>query len=199
MLLDQLHNIEQKVINKNSDWYYHGFDYKRSDFMDMLVCGLKCRKQLGIKACGNNGMYYISLSKDIPDKLNSDSAYMYMKFTPPMFILDNIKVYKCTKGYERIPFINTKVALRYSTWDDEYQAYSKISPDHFVGIECPIECWIDNIKYHKNIALLKDLRNMIITMNELGIDMPIYDSSYELSGQLYEIDKEKYLYLAKKL
>lgn len=37
MLLDQIHNIEQKVIDKNLEWYYHGFVYKRSEFMDMLV------------------------------------------------------------------------------------------------------------------------------------------------------------------
>lgn len=155
------------------------------------------QKKLGIKGCGNNGNYYISLSKDIPNKLNSESAYMYMKFTHPMFILDNVKAYKCADKYKRIPFIYTKVPLRFLTWDDEYQAYSIITPDHFVGIECPLESWIEDIKW--NIESLKNLRNMIIIMNELGINLPIYDSSHELSGQLFEIDKEKYLHLSKTL
>lgn len=199
MLLEQIRSIELKVINKDPEWYYHGFNYKRSDFMDMLVCGLKCSNKLDIKSCGTNGKYYISLTKDIPNKLNSESAYMYMKFTHPMFILDNIKAYKCTDENERIPFINSKISLRYSIWDDEYQAYSIITPNHFVGIESPIEDLVHNLDYSENIALLKDLRNMIITMNELGINLPIYDSSYELSGQLYEIDKEKYLHLSKNL
>lgn len=159
----------------------------------------KMCKKIRIKGCGNNGNYYISLSKDIPNKLNSNSAYMYMKFTHPMFILHNVKAYKCEDKYTRIPFIYTKLPFRYSTWDDEYQAYSIITPDHFVGMECPLECWLDNIKYYKNIALLKDLRNMIIAMNELSINLPIYDSSHELSGKLYEIDKERYLHLSKKL
>lgn len=199
MLLEQIRRIEPKVITKDPEWYYHGIVYKRSEFMDMLICGLKCANQLGVKACGSNGKYYISLSKDIPNKLNSESAYMYMKFTHPMFILDNVKAYKCTSSYARIAFINSQIPLRYSTWDDEYQAYSRITPDHFVGMECPLEDWTNNIKYYKNIALLKDLRDMIITMNELGINLPIYDSSHELLGQLYEIDKEKYLHISKTL
>ncbi len=199
MLLNQIDDIEQKIINKNPEWYYHGIVYKRSDFIDMLVCGLKCAKLLGLKNGGYNGKYYISLSKDIPNKQNVESAYMYLKWSSYMFIIDNIKTYKCTHSYFRELFKQTKVPLRCSTWDDEYQAYSIITPDHFVGMECPLKDWINNIHYVKNLELLKNLRNIMINMNELRIDLPIYDSSDELAGRLYEIDKEKYLHLSKTL
>lgn len=43
--------------------------------------------------------------------------------------------------------------LRYSTSEDEYQVYSKILPEKFVGIECMAYAWCKS----NNIFLLKQL------------------------------------------
>ena len=71
--------------------YYHSFEYNKDDFINMITEGIKSPILLGKPGGGNNGKFYVSLSKhenceySIYDKLNSN----------PMFVIDrNLKTLK---------------------------------------------------------------------------------------------------------
>ena len=187
--IDEIRNIERVKAVRKPEWYYHGFDYKEKDFIDMITSGIKCPFLIRGEGIGNNGRFFISLSKDI--NVQEMSAFYDFLETNPMFIIENIKALKCYPlGTNPIPFFT-----RDSDWNDEYQAFFKIPTKKIVGIESTVENWV----IRDEIAYLKDVREMITDLEKLGIDLPIYDYSHYEEDTIYEIDKQGYLDLTKKL
>lgn len=187
--IDEIRHIERIKVVKNPEWYYHGFDYKENDFIDMITSGIKCPFLIHKEGIGYNGRFFISLSKDI--NAQEMSAFHDFLGTNPMLIIEKIKPLKCYPLKSNpIPFFT-----RESDWNDEYQAFFVIPAKKIVGIQSTIEKWAmrDKIDY------LKEVRKIITTLNDIGLDLPIYDYSHYEEGTIYEVDKQGYLDLSKKL
>ncbi len=185
---NKIKNIETKTIPKNPDWFYHGCDF--GNVPNILEKGVLAKKLLNEKNLnyGLNGKYYISVAKDTNLPNNALDEY---KYNGPLVVMDGLKVIKCKESKLYKLFRYTPIPLRYTVWPDEYQVYSKITPDKIIAIECMAYEWMEN----RNIFLLKRLRKMIEVMNSLNCDLPIYDYSREENGIVHELDKEAYLEL----
>ena len=185
---NKIKKIETKTINKNPDWFYHGCDF--GNIPNILKDGILAKKYLDYPCpnFGLNGKYYISVAKDTN---LSDNALDQYKYKGPLVVMDNLKVIKCKESKLYKLFINTQIPLRYTVWSDEYQVFSKITPDKIIAIECMAYEWTK----HGNILMLKRLRKMIEVMNSLNSKLPIYDYSREENGIVHELDKEAYLKL----
>lgn len=190
--------LETKTIVKNPDWFYHAFEY--GNIAKIVQNGLLAKKYLEYKNpnFGLNGKYYISVSKDIVKSNDTnlvDSAFNNYKRNFPLLILDNIKAYKCQKNSLSRLFTYTSIPLRYSYYDDEYQVYSQIKPENFVGIECMLYDWAINDQRF----ILKRFHNMLVVLKSLDIELPIYDFSRLENDVAHEIDTDSYLSLYKKI
>lgn len=184
--IDLIEDMEVKTIMKSPDWYYHGFDF--GNVGDILSKGILAKKYLDYPNpnFGLNGKYYISVSKDIDQFFGAFNLY---KSRNPLIVLDNVRTIKCRQKELNYLLRNTMLPLRYSTTADEYQVYSKIIPEKFVGIECMVYAWCKS----NNIFLLKRLREMLIVMKDMGVQLPIYDFSREKDGIVHELDKNIFL------
>ncbi|MCH5166711.1 MAG: hypothetical protein J1F35_02350 [Erysipelotrichales bacterium] len=188
--IDEIRSIEKITAARNTEWYYHAFSFLPDVFKNMVSSGIKCPFLIGTRLAGvHNGFFFISLSKEVPG-IKKSAFLKYLKRNS-MFILDNIEPFKCfPEGMAPIPIIT-----RESTWSDEYQAFMKIPAKKIVGLESAVESW----SLEEEIEKLRDLREMIIILNELNISWPIYDYSHYEEDQIFEIDKQGYLELSKKL
>lgn len=190
--LREIEKIEKDSVIKNTDWYYHGFDFAYTS--DILKEGILAKRHLGY-ACPNfglNGKYYISVAKDIT---GDDLALSSYKQYGPLAILDNLKVIKCKKSQLNRLFIYTPIPLRYSAWSDEYQVYDKIAPEKIIGFECMVHEWVKK----DNIFLLRRLHTMIEIMQLLDCNLPMYDFSRQEGDNVHELDKEEYLKLSESI
>lgn len=189
-LIEKIEGIEYPGI-RNLRWFYHGFVFSDADFSDMLLSGLKCCKLLSLKPKGFNGKYYISLSKDMSIKNQVKSSYK--KFGDmPRFIINNITPIKCSRNMLNDNYSDTILPLRYSSYNDEFQAFWRIKPSCFVGLECSILKWY----MEGNREDLENLKRMIIIMKKLKIKLPIYDYSRCDYDNVHVIDQERYLKLS---
>lgn len=190
--LNEIEKIETRNIVKNLDWFYHGFDF--GNIAKIMENGILAKKYLDFSSpnFGANGKHYISLSKDTNRVFTAFRQYNQMV---PMIIVDNVKAIKCRKNilYEWLRF--TLLPFRYSSWDDEYQVYSKILPDKFVGIECVLYDWAKD----NNLFFLRRFRDMLEVMQSIDSNLPIYDFSRQEDGMVHELDKEAFLELSKHL
>lgn len=188
--LMEIEKIETGRFVKNLDWFYHGFDF--GNITAILNKGILAKKYLDFPTpnFGLNGKHYISVSKDMNV---SGGAFNRYKQSGPLMILDNIKALKCKYKKLYYPFRLTAFPFRYTEWTDEYQVYSKILPDKFVGIECMVYDWTKE----NNLFLLKRFRSMLEVMQSLGVKLPIYDFSREDSCVIHEVDQEAFLELSK--
>lgn len=186
--LKKIEEVESKKLVKNLDWFYHGFDF--GDLANILEKGILAKKYLDFPTgnFGLNGKHYISVAKDTNKAGNALNKY---KRNGPLVIVDNIKAIECKREKIYEYFRLTRLPLRYTEWDDEYQVYSKILPDKFVGLECMAYEWAKE----GNIFLLRRLHSMLELMESLNCELPIYDYSREEDGIVHEIDKEAYLRL----
>ena len=172
--------------------YYHSFEYNKDDFINMITEGIKSPILLGKPGGGNNGKFYVSLSKhenceySIYDKLNSN----------PMFVIDrNLKTLKTRnfikKGYYPISFMQSPLPFRESEYDDEYQKFLKVSPKYILAIQYNI---FSNCEQHNDNSYIKQhlliLTQIIKDLESLEINLPIIDSSTST-----KINKEKVLSL----
>lgn len=186
LMLEKIDKVEYQAIEKNPEWFYHGFDAAFTE--QILSEGILAKKYLDFPwpNFGLNGKHYISIAKDTNAPGNALNRY---KTIGPLAIIDGIKVIKCRKYKPYQIFNHTRIPLRYTAWEDEYQVYGKIPKDNIIGIESMLYYWIE----HQNTFYLKKFRNMLETMEKMGIDLPIYDYSREENDQIYEIDKKEYL------
>lgn len=189
--INEIEKVETKCIVKNLNWFYHGFDF--GNITKIVKDGILAKKYLDFPTSdfGLNGKHYISISKDIID--HPCSAFHSYKRAHPLIILDNVDAIKCKQSTLYRPFRLTSLPFRYSDWVDEYQVYSKISPDKIIGIECMVYDWTrDDILF-----LLKRFRSMLEVMQSLDIKFPVYDFSRQKNGIVHEVDQEAFLSLTK--
>lgn len=171
------------------DWYYHAFLYRKDNFQNMITQGIKCNKLLGKKDCSytHNGRYFISLSKIIFSSKYNSSFQNFFEW--PSFIVGDIKATKCIQVSSPTILGNTIFPIRFSSNFDEYQAYRIIEPDRIAGLRCCLLNW-----YRNGLrAYLENIREMILSMREHGIELPIYDYSRFSERLAHVIDQNSYL------
>ena len=120
-----LNFIEDQNFDINENWYFHATAENIEIIKKIFVEGIKsahlleeANKNIRTKN-PSNGKYYISLYKytDSKDRINSwlDNY--------PKFVIEGIMpLYANRKQHDiRKIFINTRIPLRTSEWDGEYQ------------------------------------------------------------------------------
>lgn len=191
--------IEDKDFEINDNWYFHATSNNAEVVMKILEEGIKSSYLRNVKQNPNldhfNGKYYISLYKykTLDDGLNK----WLDKY--PRFVIDDIKpLYADRRKLNlRRMFINTRLPLRTSEWDGEYQQYLFIEPSKFVALGYDLSYMFKDIEgLDKDIIIklqkdnLQLLKNIIVYMNQIEKQLPIYDFSTKK-----EINKEKVLSL----
>lgn len=180
---DIIEYIEDKHIQANDNWFFHATKKDIETINNILKFGIKSAYLMNKDGNNFNGKYYISLYKYIEgSRLNT-----WLK-NYPKIILDDINPYyaKRNKYFFRKMFINTRIPLRTSEWDGEYQYYLKVEPSKIIGIEYSFSSIIDSLDDTRIKDELLFLRDLILSMQNSGIFIPIYDlDSY------HEINKEK--------
>lgn len=182
--------IEDEPIELSKDYYYHAFCYEQKSFINMISEGIKSPILLGKSAQGYNGPFYVSLSK----KENCEMSIYNILKDHIMFIIDGkIKTIK-TRNFRRygeypISCTSTFLPFRVSGYDDEYQKFLKVSPEHILGIKYNLltDCERNAIQLKKELLTLKA---MINDLKNQKIDLPIIDASASR-----RLNKEKILAL----
>ena len=180
--------IEDKDIEVQDDWYIHATQYDIETVKKILNYGIKCAHLMGRNGNHFNGKYYISLYK--PDNDNDFGKYFR---SYPKFIISGITPHYAdrSKMHFRKKFVDTKLPLRTSEWDGEYQEFLKIDPSNFVAFEYSLFYLLNSTKEQTlSQAYLHFLRDTILYLEKEKIDLPIYDLSSNK-----EINKEKTLSL----
>lgn len=196
--IDIMQEIEEPC-EINLDWFYHSTHYKKDDYKSILEEGIKCNHLLNRSWHGRyNGPYYISLSKvTIPD--NNTFLY-YASSYDPSFVLEGIEPIECKRilDYER--YILTKDPRRIGNFIGEYQYYYWIEKQYIKGILYDLERYL---RYSPNKVAretkIDNLLELISLLEELDIDIPIYDYSRREETLAHKIDKEKIKYYQKEL
>lgn len=189
-MVEKIKLIETSATRKPS-WFYHAFFYSDDIFRDMIVNGLKSRKELHKKVpfwdSGHNGKYYISLSKIMPVPIEY-SAYENYKNCFSI-VLSGIKPIKCLKIGSPSILANTIVPIRFAATDDEYQIYNKVTTDKYVGIRTLLLQWYNS----KDRKKLVNLKNVIAIMKNEGIELPIFDYSRGSGVNIHKVDKDEFM------
>ena len=196
MDIDKLLNfIEDKNIEINNDWYLHATPNDIKIIKKILIEGIKCAYLRSKKGNHFNGKYYVSLYKynmedsDLNTWLNEQSKIVISDINP---------LYADREKYLfRRMFINTRIPLRTSEWDGEYQQYLMVDNSKFVALGYNlshilknIDCSDDTIKKTLQKEKLQTLKDIILSMNDINTTLPIYDFSTKC-----EINKEKVISL----
>ena len=174
--LEYLNDIEDKENEFNDNYYYHAFDYNRREFISMVKNGIKSRILLLRRGVGNNGLFYVSLSRCE----ECDYSIYKMFYNLPKFIIKpNINVVKTrnykTYGLYPIDLTNTFLPLRESGYDDEYQKFLLVSPKNIIGIEYNLyDIYIKRGSINYDLEVLK---SMIEDLKLQKRDIPIIDKS----------------------
>ncbi len=176
-----IHYIEDDTIILDSDFYYHAFEYNQKEFISMITEGIKAPILLGKRGDGNNGKFYVSLSKNT-NCLNS----IYNKLSnKPMFMINNkmltVKA-RNFKIYGKYPLflMQSPLPFRDCEYDDEYQRFLRVSSKDILAIQYNI--YSNFQKYNdKNNDYIKcqllTLKQMIEDLKSQKIYLPIVDAS----------------------
>lgn len=183
--------IEDKDFQINDDWYFHATSNNAEVVKKILEEGIKSSYLINKKSNHFNGKYYISLYKYNP---LGDGLNKWLSNCPKFVIRDIKPLYADRKKFKlRHIFINTRIPLRTSEWDGEYQQYLLIDTSKFVALAFDLsyifksDRTIGESFKKENLQLLK---NIILSMNQINNHLPIYDFSTKR-----EINKEKILSL----
>lgn len=182
--------IEDKDITLNDEWYFHATSDDINTIKNILEEGIKSGYLRNKKGNSFNGQYYISLYKDIEEAKDLKDWLIWR----PKFIIQDISPYYADrhKLIFRKLFINTRIPLRTSEWDGEFQQYLQIDPTKIVALEYSLSHMISNADTSITKWHLKFVREMVLCLQESNKDLPIYDMSSKR-----EINKEKILSLTK--
>ena len=182
--------VEDRNIKTNEDWYMHATKKDIKEIEKIFAEGIKSAYLRGLKGNHFNGKYYISLIK-----VNSDynELSLFLK-DRPKFVINNISPFYAERKKFKLRriFINTIIPLRTSEWDGEYQEFLKIDASNIIAIEYSLFKILNNsTEINDNIKEnLKFLKEIILCLKKLNINLPIYDFSSNK-----EINKEKVLSL----
>ena len=193
MKINIIDKFEEKCFI-NLDWFYHSTNYDKSKYTSILTEGIKCNQLLNNPWGGTyNGIYYISLSKiTIPD----NECFLYYSTDRPSLVIDGIEPIKCEDidGYD--DYIYTKDPRRTGV-DDEYQYYYFIKNIYIKGIVYNISRLIED-SYRGHQSLL-NLLQLIRLLEELEVDIPIYDYSRRDKTLVHKINREKLKHYSREL
>lgn len=195
MDIDIIEDMEERV-EINLDWFYHSVYYDKEKYSSILTDGIKCNELLHKPGCGvYNGKYYISLSKiTIPD----NQCFRFYATLKPSFIIHDIEPIKCVNISEYEQYINTEDPRRMGNYDGEYQYYYFIQNTCIIGIVYNLlEMQKRMTRFDKNPII--ELIKINSLLEELNINIPIYDYSRRDKTLVHEIDKEKINYYSRKL
>lgn len=192
-MLDIIDKVEEES-EISLDWFYHSPSYYDRDIgKSILTEGIKCNELLKNGKKGiHNGPYYISLSKiTIPD----NACFYNYNNVPPSFIINGIEPIKCENIDEYRKYIDTKDPRRIGSYEDEYQYYYFIKNTYINGILFNL---LNTCKMAKGSTIEKIL-DIISLLEELDIDLPIYDYSRREKTLAHTIDKERLKYYSKQI
>lgn len=171
-----LNYIEDEQVIMD-DFYYHAFSYNHEKFINMITEGIKSPILLKTKAGGNNGYFYVSLTKNENCK---NSIYKKLDHMP-MFIINNkiktvkAKNFSLSSSYP-MWVKNSPLPFRDCEYDDEYQKFLKVNPKDILGIIYDISnC--DNPYLHDIKNKLFILNEMIKDLKSENINLPIINAS----------------------
>lgn len=197
--MEFIYKIEEEC-EINLDWFYHSAHYKKEDYRNMLIEGIKCNYLLNKSWSGRyNGPYYISLSNiTIPDNV---TFLNYACSNNPSFILEGINPIKCERILEYEKYINTKDKRRIGNFDGEYQFYYWIESKYIKGILFNLYSYIKSFQKskYKQTIYIKKILDLISLLEDLEIDLPIYDYSRREKTLAHTIDKERLKYYSKRI
>lgn len=179
--------IEDKEINYDKNWYLHATRLDINTINNILQEGIKSACLLNKKGNHFNGSYYISLYKDSNEanRLNN-----MLKEYPKFIIKDITPLYADSDKYNfRKYFINTKIPLRTSEWDGEYQQYLEIDSSKIIALEYSLSHILHKpgVDIKEKIFFLKEL---VLCIESINNNLPIFDLESKR-----EINKEKVLSL----
>lgn len=190
--IDIINYIEDESIILVNTPYYHAFQYKKEEFINMITEGIKAPILLGKTGGGYNGKFYVCLSKNTGCK---NSIYNRLS-NDPMFVIDgNMKTLKTRnikeKGGYPISFTQSLLPFRESEYADEYQKFLKVPSKDILAIQYNIS---SNFQQYNNNDYIRHelliLRQMIEDLDSQKIHLPIIDASTST-----KINKEKVLSL----
>ena len=187
--------IEDREFDITDNWFLHATSNDIGVIEKIFEEGIKSAYLRDKKPNHFNGRYYISLYKY--NALGDGLSLWLDKY--PKFVIDGIDpLYADRKKlYFRRMFINTRLPLRTSEWDGEYQQYLMIDKSKFIAFGYDLSyilkdmyCSDETIKIRLQREKLLLLKNIIMCMHEVNNPLPIYDFSTKR-----EINKEKVLSL----
>ena len=176
--------VEDRDIEVKRSWYIHATRNNINTVQRVLNEGITCAHLRGQKGNAYNGKYYISLYTD-----SSDKELKRRLIHHPKFVIDGINphhaVYRDSDAINfRKIFAKTRIPLRTSVWDGEYQQYLRINPSHFVAIEYGLAFLFSNDYYANILPSFQDelmrkriefLKGLIEALKENDSTLPIYD------------------------
>ena len=177
--------IEDRPFDEDSTWFFHATDNDIEKIGTILKEGIKSTSLTGDEnPCTLNGKYYISL-------YNSESINLSQRYEKQVkFIIEKISPYYADreKNTFRYFFINTRIPLRTSNWDGEYQKYLRIDPSKIVGIDYHLASILSRLNDDEIEKEIIFLQNLSTCIREAGRRLPIYDL-----GTHQEINQDKVL------
>lgn len=196
-----------------SKYFYHGTGYDGlgiSTTLEILKTGaIKCRRLLGERECGYNGLDYVSICKkylEADDPKTKSAFYCFIQNHFCFIISNKIDAIKtnpsgsihCLKYSD---FLLKDTSERISDLFDEWQVYQEIPLSMIVGVGIPLEVIPSMLKRSSGSTIAKRLKEIIRIANTLGLD--IVDTSVQGFVEEYERKKResdiKIYQIAKKL
>ena len=175
--------IEDKPIKFENNWFFHATKSDINVIQKILNEGIKCAFLRHKKSEGGyNGKYYVSVSK----KTNDSKCAYKLHEDSPIFVIDGIKPLKAdNKNIKYISFMETILPFRTSWKTDEYHAFLKINASKIIALSYNL-CNMLKPDCEFDVSKLYFLKELILLLDNLEKDMPIYDLT-----SCREIDKEK--------
>lgn len=179
--------IEDKDIIPDTNWYLHATKNDIETIKKILQEGIKSAYLRGEKGNHYNGKYYISLYKTT----DAESLNLWLRYCPK-FIIEGISpIYADrTKIKSRRMFINTRIPLRTSEWDGEFQQYLEIEPSKILALEYSLSNMLSTLDEYNMKEKLIFLKNLVVCLEQIKSVLPIYDLSSN-----HEFNKQKVLSL----
>lgn len=168
--LEVLSYIENVPIVLSNNYYYHAFVYDHDSFVNMINEGIKSPIYLNRSGDGYNGLFYVSLSKNLGCK---DSIYDKLSSLPMFIINEKIFTFKTKNGLPpSFSLMKSPLPIRYSDYEDEYQKFLKVKPKDILGIQFNLFSNVDDSNIRYSMAILQSIINDLENENS---NMPIID------------------------